>query len=273
MKKRTFPRLSCDKTSPVMSAGLSVFAFFAKSRIYHIFALLLLMAGAEYIAFSLTLSAADPTADGWLSLEGAVRDSRLAVIFGVTLFLTAILLGFFGCDGRSKCSYTLRRLSLPEKSVWAYHALFCALCYLLLWVFQAVFSILLCTKYLAWADPGRINDQTLFLAYYRNSFLHSIVPMEEVWRWVRNLFFVAGLGIETATFSFRRRRGKANTLFVAALYSAIFFARPMGEIASDITMILVFCLTISVNLYTVITKGGPEDNAPDTDDVAGIKQP
>ena len=71
------------------------------------------------------------------------------------------------------------RCAIPFLSIPCFAAL------VIFWAAQVLFVLLLCRVYLAKADPACVNAQTVFLAFYRQKFLHSLLPLAETSRWVR----------------------------------------------------------------------------------------
>jgi len=104
-----------------MRAHLSVLMLIARSTIYKILALLLLMAGAEWFQFRWALNFALAGTDaglGMKALEDVIASSRVAWAFAVCFLIISVLLSMTGCEFGSRPGYTLRRLSVSERSVF-----------------------------------------------------------------------------------------------------------------------------------------------------------
>ncbi len=175
-----------------------------------------------------------------LGLEQLVSQSRLALISGAFFLLLCVLLSLNGCEvGGSKLRYTLGRLSVGEKTIVFWWAIYNVVCFFLFWVVQLVIVLLLGRLYLAWTDAAYVSGQTIMLAFYRNNFLHSLLPLAETSRYIRNAMFVLGLGISAAYFSFRQRHGeKGIAIVILALLVVVYFSRAMGSFGSDLALSL-----------------------------------
>ncbi len=81
-------------------------------------------------------------------------------------------------------------------------------------------------------DPS--SEQTVFLAFYRNPFLHSLLPLEETSRYIGNAILVLCLGVSSACFSFRLRQGRKGIAVIAlAAVTVAEFSREMGSLGGD----------------------------------------
>ena len=202
-----------------MRQHLSVLTLLTRSTIYPIAVLLAVMAAVEAVLFSLAMGA-----NGTLSLTGMIRSSRIVWVFGAAFLLLTVLLCRTGCEFGSRQGYTLRRLSISERAVFAWQWGYNTACYLLLWWWQALIAFALCLWYASQAGPELVGSQTIFLAFYRSELLHSLIPLEEVSRWVRNGVMALGLGACAALEPFLQRRKK---LFYKHFFIQCFFQSEM----------------------------------------------
>lgn len=240
-----------------MKKHLSVFSLIARSSIYKLLLLFLLLAAAESVLFCLrlqsTLSAAaalqlEPDGMEYVFTGGKVFWSS-AVIF---VLMTAQLCRV-GCDFGSSQSYTLRRLRITEKSVFIWQTIFNILSFLMLWAVQLGVAMALCHAYVSVVQET--SGQAIMLAFYRHKFLHSLLPLSDVSRYIRNIALVLALGIGAAKFSWNNRRGKLGVEIIAlTALTVVFFA---AETGSDNMDSIVIFLALAVGLegsYSVLTK-------------------
>lgn len=222
-----------------MRRYLSVLALAARSTIYRVFGLLLLTFAAEAALFYRALQSA---ATGGLDTPEALIDgSGIPLVCGASFLLLCALLSLTGYE-RAGCKtrYTIRRLSVREETVVLLWACYNTACFILFWAVQVLAALVLCRWYLAAVDPAYWNGQTVFLAFYRSGFLHSLLPLAEKTRFVRNGALAAALGLASACFAMKQRRGKLGTaVAVLAVVTLVKFPREMGSFSSDITLILV----------------------------------
>lgn len=241
-----------------MKQHLSVFMLAARSSIYKVVGLIVCMALVESAAFSLTLFRMQP--DMPLSLAELFVQSRIPLIFGIFFFLLCVILSLTGCEySGSKLRYTLQRLYVSEKCTVIWCAVYNILCFFIFWALQALLAFLLCQLYLIKIDTTYINEQTVFLAFYQSSFLHSLLPLAETNRYIRNFVLVGGLGITTASYSFKMRHDlRGLSIWILAALVFVSFVQPIG-IATDIVSIFCTLLISGTSLVGIWKDGNNED--------------
>ncbi|HHY45392.1 MAG TPA: hypothetical protein GX512_06755 [Firmicutes bacterium] len=98
-----------------MKQHLSVLGLAARSTIYKVLWLFVILAIAQGSLFYFTLQknlAGEP-----IGLEQVISQSRIATVSGVCFLALCVLLSLTGTElGGSKVRYTLLRLSVPEKT-------------------------------------------------------------------------------------------------------------------------------------------------------------
>lgn len=107
----------------------------------------------------------------------------------------------------------------------------------------------MCRVYAA-QDPDMVNSQTVFLAFYRVPFLHSLLPLADGWRYVRNAVLCAALGVCAAAFPVQQRQG--NRGFAAVILTALtvlFFVQPVRS--GDFWLIGALVVITAVALLNV----------------------
>ena len=180
---------------------------------------------------------------GWRSkaLEYAVRDANLYLVFTLAMVNLIVLLcnrSMLGAD-----TDTLRRLRLDGRAQFRILAGQNALCAVVLWAWQTVLAVLLC---LWWghAHPEAMGAHTIYLAFYRVSFLHALLPLGSWLLWIRNLVFCAAIGVCTAKAALTRE--KIGPLVVCCAGAAFWPAGMGTEILLIIEIaFLLFCGWVS----------------------------
>ena len=148
---------------------------YVRSSAFRLILLFVLLAAAELFMFYLAVEkcmAADMP-----GLEYMFEKSRISWVMAFVFVLMSIQLSIIGCEYGSKQGYTLRRLRVSEGAVFAWQAAFNALMYFVLWAVQLAL-VLLMASYATEKMGSSANNQTLFLAFYRNDFLHSLLPLD-----------------------------------------------------------------------------------------------
>ncbi len=218
-----------------MNKHSSVLWLMIQSTFMKILALLAGMVAAEFVLFWKAFRQLKYDDYG---LEQVISEGHIAWVAAVGLIIMTALLCLTGAErGGGRTGYTLQRLSISEKSVFLWQAVYNASCYLLLWVVQVVAAVGMGHLYTRIADPGMVTGQTMFLAFYRSEFLHSLLPMAEVTRWLRNVALLMGLGLSSAYFTYaqRRRRGNGELLSLIGL-TLVCFNGWVGARSNDLLL-------------------------------------
>lgn len=234
-----------------MKKHLSVFMLMARSTVYRVLCLLAAMVAAETGLFWFTLSRG-VTGDSF-SLELLIGKSRVALVFGAVFLLLTALLTSTGYDANGRQTYTLMRLSVSSRWVFFWQGVYNVICYLLLWAVQVLTVMLICRLYVSHAPEGYATGQTVFLAFYRNDFLHSLLPFDETVFWVRNAVAVIALGICAAHDPRAGAKISKGLIFLAAV-TVLFFVRGIGSSLSCAVMVIVSLTTAAYAVYCVLKK-------------------
>lgn len=251
-----------------MRKHLSVLAFIARQSILKILSLFLIMAGIQFALFYAVPKSETLTNGGiyTVMLEEVFDESKIVWVFGIAFLLLTFVLARTGCNFGSHPSYTLRRLSVSEKTVFLWQFAYNTACFFIFWVFETLVVYLLAKYYIVSVDSSAVHEQTLFLAFYRNDFLHSLLPLESVTSWYRNIIYVVTMSIVSAAFPYKRRRGKKGMGIVfITLYTASAFLNGLVPISlldligALISMskigILIFLAVIAEALVFVYIRG------------------
>lgn len=262
MRKRS---LRIEKKEGIPSAAanhlFSVFMLMARSTIYRILGLLIVLGAAEGGLFVLTLKNGTvwESTQPSVSLEGLLEQSKISwVCCGIFLLITALLMSSTGYGTKGKQVYTLMRLSVSRKKVYLIQSLYNMVCYGLFWAVQVLVLIGICHIYTKMAPAELVTGQTIFLAFYRSGFLHSFLPFEDVLVWVRNLLLVVSLSFAAARFPKENGRFRKN-LWILISCAALFFVRELGEFGSCIFWILAAPVSIAYDLYQAGKENGDEE--------------
>ncbi len=233
---------------------LSVLMLATKSTIYWVLGLVVFMAAVQGMLFHLALGKISP--DLPQRLEEVVNTSRIVAVSGFCFVGLCTVLSLTGSEfGGSKVGYTLKRLSVRERTTALWWAGYNALCFSFFWASQTVIAFFLCRTYVGRMDPSLVTDQTVFLAFYRNNFLHSLLPLAETSRFLRNTVFALCLGICASSFSWRQRRGKFGmAVFALAHFVLVTFSKPLGSLESDIFTSIVALVLAAPSLGALSRK-------------------
>ena len=244
-----------------MKKHLSVLALSVRIVLYKVLAICALSAVLQIglCIFSLPRGTAQ---DGpAISLEFLIGLSSFGRIAGVAFLAVCAVLCFCGCDRSSSHSgYTLRRLSVGERTTVLWAAAANAGMLLLLWASQLAVALVINLLYRQTVPASQLGDQSLLIAFYRSGYLHALLPLREISLFVRNLILLAGLSICCAIFSYHQRRGRYRLEpLILALFALFYFSQEVGSFGSDLVLIFVALAIGGFALFSL--RGGVTDEA------------
>ena len=209
-----------------------------------VISLLAAATGIEYFLFHRAMDLANvrmmseaSAAGGYIpAFEQLLETAKPEYIFGSLFLLCSALFLYTGCEQKGgKLRYTLQRLSIPEREIHLSWAVYYSLCYLLLMTWQAAVLFWFYRIYAASPFGEGLSPSGFFLAAYRSDLLHSLLPLHDIPRHIRNIVLLPCLGICCSVFSFHlsrsRRCWSAITLIGLTAFS---FIRPVANSAMDI---------------------------------------
>ncbi len=239
-----------------MKKHLSVLMLMARCSIRHVLTVLAVMALTELGLFRLAL--ARTPSGGSYSLELLLSRGHAAPVFCAALLLVTVPLTLTGQNIGGKQTYTLTRLSVSGRWVFFWQSVYNAVCYWLLWAVQILVSILLCRLYMVHAPAEYLSGQTVFLAFYRSAFLHSLLPFEDAGLWARNILALLSLGLCSAHDPAHPEKRSLPLLFLLAA-SAVLFVRPLGEYTACLLLIACSLIASALTLRRVFGKEDEHD--------------
>ena len=231
-----------------MKRYLSVFEMITRSSIYKVLLILVGMVAVELTVFYLTMS--NPAG---VNIEEYIDQSHYSLIFKIAYMLITIAIVLPGMNIGSVQSYTLQRLRIKEKSVFWLQALYNMFAYVLLCGVQLMVLLFSCVMYQKNLPEIAVwSNQTLFLAFYRNAFMHSILPLEDVFGWLVLVFLVVGTAVTSAYFTAQMRRGKF-VWEIGVVIGAVLIDFPK-DFGNEIAVMVIAAVIVAVSLLCRWTK-------------------
>ena len=239
-----------------MKKHLSVFMLMARSSIYRVFLATVVTAALQALGFYLSCS-------GILLNRGAhIEDTFAAglfsLLFAAGLAAVILFLCLTGCEASSKTGYTLRRLSLSERQVYFWQAIYNTLACVFFWLSQVLVIFALAAWYTATEPSG---SQTAFMLFFRSAFIRGCWPMEDTFDFVRNALFCLMLGITAARYPMAQRQGKRFGEVIAAYLATVaLWSRPLnGDGMMDFLGLVALVVFIGFSLSRVLKKEEVQD--------------
>ena len=237
-----------------MKKYLSVFGLFAQSSIYKTLGIILLMILAETGLFAYAF-VPDLSSESVSRFEHYIGLSRIDLCLAAAFILITVVLCLPGTEFGSKVGYTLRRLSVSEKAVFFCQVIFNTISYLILWAVQVGILFAFSLWYTMKTPIEFVNNQSIFLAFYRSEFLHTILPLSEVMLWIRNILLVISLGFASAEFPYIQRRRKHSPFIVPlSIFMLLFFITGIGVVENIVASIFLFVIVVCKSLYDIYHK-------------------
>lgn len=243
-----------------MKKHISVFMLIVRYSLYRILGLLAVMAAVETGLFWMALSRG-MSKEGY-GLEYVIDKSHIVIVFFVAFVIMDIfLISFTGYEKIETHRYTLMRLSVTRKELYFLQSIYNMLCYILFWAVQVFIVMMLGYLYMENAPVEYVTGQTIFMAFYRNGFLHSLLPFEDWPYWIRNILICAALGLRSAMYL--TEENKPKRLYGAAW--GFMYATFIGNIGSYglcsiLGIFAVVCMIIELQwVYKEVKVVGMEE--------------
>lgn len=203
------------------------------------------------------------------SLDSIFNQGHIELVFKIFLVILLLLLTVASSRGGE---YTLRRLNMSTIQVNLLIALSNAGVLVIFLVGQAVILSALNVLYINRLDAASVNELTGYLSFYRVDLLHSLIPMEDVGLWVRNILLILGLGMSTAQGAcVLRRGGRPIGAFLMMALAFFFWIRPAWELESD-GIVIVAVLMITVFTIMSMVEAEAEEEATNEGQSGQIEQ-
>lgn len=242
----------------MMKKYISVFEMITRSTLYKVLAVLVVMTGVQILLF---WGEMQPHIDDKMSgLERIVDGSHMIWGLAAGFLLITVILCWSGCNIGSNQGYTLRRLQISETAVWVLQAIYNGLCYFLLWASQVAVLFVAGSMYAK--EAANLTNQTIVLAFYRNAYMHSMLPLADGLGWFLLVLMLVGCAVATALFPYQQRRGKVSFGVIAIVATiVILFPRGLGD---DLSFLVYYPLALLVGygVYSLImssVKGEKKD--------------
>ncbi len=239
-----------------MKKYISSIGLFARSTLRRVLIVLLISAVLQLLMWGLefrsSMRAYNEARLDMPTVEKLVDRGAANAMFRLTLTVITVILCLPGASRRSHTEYTLGRLSVSERGIFFCQAAYNAAVYLLLFAAQTVLLFAMVLIYRNLAPAESVAPNIAYIAFYRNRFMHSVLPLEDVRLWIRNIALVLILALSAAEFPYLRRRGRMSATPIAVLGCVwVFFSSEIGsvgQLVAAISGLLVVCGIVACGL-------------------------
>ncbi len=242
-----------------MKKHLSVWMLLNRASLLPLAGVCAVCAAAQYLLFCSGMKTQTFLAKP--GLETAFAQSHMGKIAALGLVLVLAVLTGCACNTSARSDYTICRLRISETAFCFWHAAHAAAGVAVFWAVQLATALLCANTYLTQYDPAGV--QTLLLACWRQPFLHSLLPVLDPLRWVRNLLLLAALALAAADFARRRRRGGRGYWLVVLTAAALALFSGTPEALFNDALLLILCAAavwcLLANLLHAEDKEGDDE--------------
>lgn len=234
-----------------MNRYLSVFGLSARSTLYKLIGVIVIMAVVQAGMFLYALN----NADGSMLLEYLIDDSKIAFAFGLGFIAYyAVLCGI--SKNTSNATMTMHRLSIQERTANWIAVIYNIMALTILLAAELAVCLALSKVYLN-SDISGNYQHVLFTAFYRSDLLHALLPLEDYITLAADILLVIELSVIGAYSQQQIRRGRHEFISGVAIVIAV-LSFPQNSSSPNITGSVIFtCLAIYAGVC--ISKGGAVD--------------
>lgn len=250
-----------------MKKYLSVLSLNVRSTIYKIFFVLIAMTLTQMVDYKIAFQSIVKKREKWnLSdtdrllftwNEVLEKCHTKWIFFAAVLMCSVVFIWSASERGKCKLKFSLYRLRISRRQVFAVFSGYHVLVYLILVALQIL--VVLWMHELYQAQVGmELVPQALFLSFYRDPFLHAILPLSDLIGMLRFIGFVLTWGIGTTFIGykgFQKHRNACGIVMEIILIQALFLSVGIGSLGVNIWVnivsILVSVITMLVILYSV----------------------
>lgn len=175
-------------------------------------------------------------------LEGAVSGSYAPVVCAAGFAAIAAVMSLTGCGYNTRAGYTVQRLRVKEETavlLWVgYHAVLLVIFWALLAaVLYGVMRLRLQIDVPMDDFMYTYGPQSMMLLCYTDTFLHHLLPLQDVAVWGVSVAGVLATAFSSVAFSYYQRREKFSIFILLSVAATVLsFFCPMGDDKNFILM-------------------------------------
>lgn len=241
-----------------MKRYLSIFSLNTRSTIYKLLSIFLMMSAAELLMFysrieknrnRMNISLTEWRETLPVSFDYIVGETHIQVFFAAA-FLAVFWMLFWSVSerGKSKSRFLLWRLSIGRRQVFFIFACYHVICFAALILVQILTVTGMYFLYQVLAGGDRA-PQSLLLIFYKDAFLHSILPLSDVFRSIRLICFIIVWGFSSAYMGYEGYFKKYRASLGLLMYLVFFM---LGTIMVDLYVKWLNLLTIGFGIVALV---------------------
>ena len=234
-----------------MKKDVSLLSLYAKLTIRKL--LLILLAGGLVIT-GLFLLAAQNSA----GLRKTLYDSCFQFVVMAMMILWNIVLIQ---PQLSESRYTLERLTVTPVRAMLLKSFYNFMTLIVLWAFLAAGVLGLLYWYGTARVPELYGRQSIMYVCYSNPMLHSLLPLNEWSRTVRNIILFLSMAAATGAATAGKEQNQSRVpAFLLAGVSAVFFSGGIGSTGGDIALSVIGIILAGYSVSKFLKGGRADEN-------------
>ena len=238
-----------------MKRQLSLLMLVSRSQLYRAILILAAMAAAQ---LGLALWGIQH-----LDVNAGVAVEKVLDWWPVRWTAAVAMAGLFVCLGAvgrrgGRVDYTWYRLPISNVARDVWPMVFGVLVFLIVWAVQLAVAVSVVSLY-GQLQPERYHQQTLFLAAYRSSYFHGLLPLEDGWRWAVTIFRYLGLGLYGGITMIRSVRGKRTIHPFVSLIAMTIITSALGSYEWDTIVLGVLWFMLCIAIVQLPGRAEPEE--------------
>lgn len=176
-------------------------------------------------------------------LDGVIAGSRAPIVCAAGFAAIVAVMSLTGCGYNTKAGYTVRRLRVKEETavlLWGgYHAVLLVIFWAILaTVLYGVMTLRLGME--VTTDYIHYGPQSMMLLCYTDTFLHHLLPLQDVAVWGVSVAGVLATAFSSVAFSYYQRREKFSIFILLSVAATVLsFFCPMGDDKNFILMVVL----------------------------------
>lgn len=226
-----------------MRKYLSIFGLFGKMSFCKIFVCFVILSVFQLSIYFVNFS------------EALILEETFTLLYPISFLACLVLvckLLISSSNHSEKTAYTVQRLQTSEKAFFHIQTVYNAVILFTLFALQSILLFVMCNYYISHSAAELTSEMSLFLAFYRVDFLHSVLPLDDTLVVFGNIFLIIGLSFACAVFSYKGRRGKFSySIIIFLALVCVTFTRGIGNVSNDITFHVAALIVTGKALFTV----------------------
>lgn len=226
----------------------AVLALLVRTSIYKVIGLVFLMSAVQVVIFGRVVRGQISQRGYADDLESLLDRCGISICFLITFCLICLVMAWADSDrGGSRGSYLLGRLAMGRTKLFFMRTLYHVCALIVLFALELALVLGMYRWYVEVQNPDYLSSQALFLAFYRSPFLHSLMPLEAVSRWIRSGLAVLAGAMAVALWNGTPGGAKRRLILILwLLFTGLTFCAQVGSTWSDGWCIAAhsFCILI-----------------------------